>query len=92
MIQLVISDLGTIALAQNILSGMPGRVKTVIRRAAIDTVRAVHTETPRAINARYDISKPEIRRQMQLRTVSEDGGMRMGLIVQGKRVPATSWG
>jgi len=88
MVQIVISDLGTIRLAQNILSGMPAKIKTVIRRAAIDTVRAVKAEIPRAVNARYDISRPEVRRQMILRTVTEDGGMRTGLIVQGKRIPA----
>jgi hypothetical protein len=87
MVQIVISDLGTIRLAQSILKGMPAKIKTAVRRASIDTIRAVKAEIPRAINARYDIAKSEVRRQMQLRTVSEDGSMRMGLAVTGRPIP-----
>jgi hypothetical protein len=87
MVQIVISDLGTIKLAQSILKGMPAKIRRAVRNAAVDTVRAVKAEIPRAINVRYDITKSEIRKQMQLRTVSEDGGMRTGLIIEGKRIP-----
>jgi hypothetical protein len=86
MVQIVVSDLGTIKLAQQSLKGMPAKVKRAVRNAAVDTIRAVKAEIPRSVNARYDITKSEVRRQMTLRTVSEDGGMRTGLIIEGRRI------
>jgi hypothetical protein len=87
MVTIQISDMGTVKLAQQILSGMPGKIKTAVRRASIDTIRAVKAEIPRAVNARYDITKAEVRKQMTLSTISEEGGLRTGLIVSGKRIP-----
>jgi hypothetical protein len=82
-----LDDMGTIRLAQQILSGMPGKVKTVIRRASTDAIRAIKAEFPRAINQRWAITKSEVQSHMQLRQVSEDGGMRSALIVSGRRIP-----
>jgi hypothetical protein len=87
MVQLVIDDKGSIKLTQQILAEMPGKVKTVVRRASVDAIRAIKASIPEAINARYDITKSEIRKQMTLQVKSEDGGMVNGLIVRGNRIP-----
>jgi hypothetical protein len=87
MIQLVIDDFGTIRLTQQVLEGLPGKIKTVVRRASVDAIRAVRGQIPKSINKRFDITKSEVRRQMKLTTKTEDGGMRTGLIVTGDRIP-----
>jgi hypothetical protein len=71
MIQIVIDDRGTIKLAQSTLSAYPVKIKRAVRNASVDTVRAMKSEIPRAVNARYDITKTEVRRQMTVRTVGE---------------------
>jgi hypothetical protein len=87
MIQIVIDDRGSIKAAQSILTGMPGKVKQVVRRGSIDALRAVKTEIPKAVSARYALSKSQVRSHMHVRQVSEDGGMRSGIIISGRRIP-----
>jgi hypothetical protein len=87
MIQILVDDGGTIRLTQAILAGMPNRIRQVVRRASIDTIRAIRGEIPKAVHARWDISKSAIRSHMRLTTRSEDGGMRMGLVITGRRIP-----
>jgi hypothetical protein len=87
MIQIVITDDNSIKLTQQALKDMPGKIKQVVRRANIDTIRAVRGEIPKAVNQRYAMSRSGVRAHMHLSTRSEDGGFRMGLIVTGKRIP-----
>jgi hypothetical protein len=88
MIQIVIDDRGSIKAVQSILASMPLKVKQVVRRASVDALRAVKAEIPRAVSARYALTKSAVRSHMQVRQVSEDGGMRSGIIVSGRKIPS----
>ena len=87
MINIKVSDRGSLKLARDVLSEYPARVKKSIRNAAVDTQRGIRAQIPKLLNERYDISKAEIRKQMKIRMVTQNEGMTVGMIVSGSRIP-----
>ena len=86
MIQIVIGDQGSIKATQAILADMPGKARQVVRRASVDALRAVRSEIPKAVSARYALTKSAVRAHMQVRQISEDSAMRSGVIIRGERI------
>ena len=87
MLQLSISDGGTIARAKHILGEYRNAVKRSLRNAAVDCRRSVASAIPVELSARYALSKAAIRKQMHVRNVSKDHGMIQGLVVSGSPMP-----
>jgi hypothetical protein len=87
VLNITVSDGGSLKAAANILSEYPAALKKAVRNASVDTLRGIKAAIPRLLTERYDISKANVRAGMRLSQKVDADGMRVVLTVSGNRLP-----